>query len=80
MAFAFANGDYKIAIFDLTRTAVDHSDYLYDFAESLKNGFFFVGKYSSRQHVFKPPHVVFFANTMPKEGKWTEDRLKLLTL
>lgn len=77
---AYAYDKQRIVMFDLSRTQAEHSDQLYTFAEQLKNGMLFSAKYESRQKIFKPPHVIFFSNSMPAEGKWTRDRLKLIRL
>lgn len=79
MSFAY-DEKYKIVMFDVSRTQAENLDHLYSFAEQLKNGVIFSPKYTSGMKVFSPPHVVFFANSMPQEGKWTEDRLKLIDL
>jgi len=70
----------RIVCFDITRAQADMSMHLYSMAEFLKNGMFLSTKYESRQVVFTPPHVVFFANVMPEPGRWSEDRLKLIDL
>lgn len=64
-----------IVIFDITRAAVETSGHLYSFAEKLKNGILTSTKYESCQKVFKPPHVIFFANTSYDPTMWTEDRV-----
>ena len=71
---------YKIGIFDLTRTQAETTDHLYTFAEQLKNGFFTSTKYISKLKMFAVPHVIFFSNSMPKEDKWSADRLHLIDL
>lgn len=76
----YAYNKEPIAVFDISRAAADHSDHLYSMAEKLKNGFFLSTKYESRTKYFKPPHVVFFANKKPDEGKWSKDRVKLIDL
>ena len=55
-------------------------DHLYHFAEKLKNGFFFSGKFTSGHKTFSIPHVTFMSNSPPVEGLWTADRLNLITL
>ena len=72
--------EYKIAIFDVSRAAADHSDHLYSMAEALKDGNFVSTKYETRFKVFPRPHVIFFANRMPDEGKWSKDRVKIVDL
>lgn len=73
MAHAY-NGE-RVVFFDVSRTQAEHMDHLYSFAESLKNGLFFSGKYEGGMKAFTPPHVVFFANQDPDTTKWSADRL-----
>eukprot|EP00983_Pelagomonas_calceolata_P068625 1150006-Pelagomonas_calceolata.AAC.1 len=69
-----------IAVFDISRAAAEHSDHLYSMAEKLKNGLYLSTKYESRQKVFNPPHVIFFANQHPDYEKWSRDRIKVIDL
>ena len=69
-----------IAMFDVTRSQAELSDHLYTFAEKLKNGLVVSKKYESRLKKFRPPHVVFFCNFLPKAGKWSKDRVYLIDL
>jgi len=69
-----------IVCFDITRAMAEFSDNVYTMAENLKNGFIFKPKYESQQYLFKPPHVVVFANFPPTEGKWSEDRVSIMDL
>lgn len=69
-----------IVCFDISRAAAEHSDHLYSMAEKLKNGIYLSTKYESRQKIFAPPHVLFFANQMPDESKWSRDRVKIVNL
>lgn len=55
-------------------------DHLYHFAEKLKNGFFFSGKFASGHKTFSIPHVTFMSNCPPVDGLWTADRLNLITI
>lgn len=80
MAYAYMEQKSRIVVFDVTRTQTENLKHLYSFAESLKNGYFFNSKYNSRSVVFKPPHVVFFANVRPDVEAWTGDRLHLVDL
>jgi len=73
MAHAY-NGE-RVVFFDVSRTQAEHMDHLYSFAESLKNGVFFSGKYEGGMKTFPAPHVVFFANQDPEMNKWSADRL-----
>lgn len=74
MALCFSKKPAKIVIFDISRSAAEQSNHLYTMAENLKNGVIFSGKYQSCESRFEPPHVVFFANTHPEQGKWSDDR------
>jgi hypothetical protein len=78
MAFAY-KGESAV-FFDVSRTMAENVKHLAQFAEQLKNGNIFSTKYESRTKMFKPPHVVFFANIMPPSGMWSADRLKLTEL
>lgn len=69
-----------IVVFDISRAAQEHCDHLYTMAEKLKDGMLVSTKYQSEMKVFKAPHVIFFANVMPNEGKWSKDRLRVLDL
>jgi len=77
---AYAYNSERIVFFDVSRTQAEHMDHLYQFAEELKNGALMSTKYASTLKVFEPPHVVFFSNTLPLEGKWSADRLSLVVL
>lgn len=77
---AHAYNSEPIAMFDVTRTQLEHMDHLYSFVESLKNGIIFSPKYDSGMKRFKPPHVVFFANKTYERGKWSADRVKEVIL
>lgn len=74
---AYAYDSQRVVFFDVSRTQAEHMDHLYSFAETLKNGMCNSNKYESKLKVFKPPHVVFFANMEPAAGKWSADRLRL---
>lgn len=69
-----------VVCIDVPRTQAENMDHLYAFAESLKNGVICSTKYESRRKMFKPPHVIFFANVLPEAGKWSADRLILIDL
>lgn len=56
-------------------------DYVsYDAIESVKDGLFFNAKYESGMCVFKPPHVLIFANFGPDISKLTFDRWEIIKL
>lgn len=78
MAYSY-NGE-RVVVFDVSRAQAEFSDHLYSFAEKLKNGCVISTKYESRTKYFNPPHVVFFSNSKPVDGKWSNDRVKLIDL
>lgn len=80
MKYGYMQKKARVVIFDVTRAQADHTDHLYSMAEFLKNGSYFNTKYTSCMVVFKPPHVIFFSNSMPQEGKWSDDRVIIKTL
>lgn len=72
-----------IVIFDIPRCNDGHVSY--QAIESLKNGFFYSGKYESDMCRFNKPHVVCYANTPPdlfglSEDRWVIERLEDNTL
>lgn len=75
MELAYCNNRAKIAVFDITRAAAEYSSHLYSMAEALKNGFYMVKKYQSRQVTFRPPHVIFFSNSTWDRSKFSRDRV-----
>lgn len=77
---AYGYNDAPIVIFDLARTQEDCYKHVYAFAEKLKNGRFFNSKYESGMRLFKPPHVVFFANFAAPRDAWSADRLNEIDL
>lgn len=81
MAYLYVNaGCPRIAIFDISRAAAEHSDHLYSFAEKLKNGHMTSTKYTCKHETFAAPHVIFFANFEPDMTKWSRDRYKIINL
>lgn len=80
MCLAYKNNMAPIVIFDISRAAIETSDHLYTMAENLKNGSIFNSKYESRGLRFKAPHVIFFSNVPPLEGKWSRDRCQHVVL
>lgn len=75
MIYAYKQKMSRIAIFDVTRSAAEHSDNLYTMAEMLKNGAMMNSKYESGMFCFPAPHVVFFANFSWDRSKWSNDRV-----
>lgn len=77
----FLYNEERIVIFDISRSAAEHSDHLYTMAEHLKDGMIISNKYISiRKMPEHNVHVVFFANQRPAEGKWSEDRVTIINL
>lgn len=76
-----AGNPCNVIIFDVPRSKMECMGGLYALAEKLKDGSFISSKYQSREVVLpKIPHLLFFSNSMPEEGKWSTDRLKLINL
>jgi len=48
--------------------------------EELKDGVLFSGKYESKTKIYDIPHVIVFANFLPKENALSKDRLKIIDL
>lgn len=69
----------RIVIFDIAR-ATGTEAVPYNAMESLKNGMITSPKYASVTKCFDIPHVVVFANYLCPEDKFSEDRLKVITL
>lgn len=63
-----------VVVIDLARTQAEKIDHVYQLIESLKNGVMFSSKYDSCSKIFKPPHVIVFANFEPERSKLSEDR------
>lgn len=62
----------KIVVFDIPRCNQGHVSY--QAIESIKNGFFYSGKYESGMCRFNPPHVICFANEKPDICELSKDR------
>lgn len=61
---------------NLSRTSEDH-DRMYSYIEEIKDGRVTTQKYNGRMIRFDSPHVVVFANYMPKTGNLSADRWKI---
>lgn len=71
----------RVVVFDITRAAAEHSDHLYSMAEAIKNRTVISTKYmSTTKYCTEDVHVIFFSNSRPQEGKWSEDRVTLINL
>jgi len=53
----------RIILIDCPRSMMEYISY--PGLEEIKNGYFFCGKYESRQIIGNPPHMVVFANKEP---------------
>ena len=56
-----------IVTFNLSRTQADKIDHVYSLIEKLKNGVMFSPEYDSGTKIFRPSHVIVFANFLPDE-------------
>jgi hypothetical protein len=63
----------RTILFDLPRTLVDR-DSIYTLLESIKNGRLTCTKYSGTTLRFERPHIIVFANWLPKLGLISRDR------
>lgn len=64
-----------IIIYNVPRC--NHDYISYEGMESIKDGFFFSGKYESCQVMFNSPHIIVFANDEPDFNKLSSDRWKV---
>lgn len=62
----------RLVIFDIPRCNENHVSY--QAIESVKNGFFYSGKYEGGMVRFNCPHVICFANEEPETHNLSEDR------
>lgn len=70
----------RIVIFDLPRSS-DLTFFDYRFAEKVKDGVVFSGKYESKLKIYDwNPHVIVFSNETPDPTKWSKDKLHLINL
>ncbi len=64
--------ELKVALFDIERS---HEDYVsYAAIEKIKDGLFFSTKYESKVCCYNSPHVIVFANFLPKLEALSADR------
>lgn len=69
--------DPVLIILDIPRS-FEHVNY--GVLEEIKNGMIYSGKYEGGRCIFKSPHVIVFSNALPDTGKWSSDRLNIITL
>lgn len=62
----------RVVLIDVPRSGGNVVNY--HAIENLKNGFMYSGKYEGGVCVFKPPHVIVFANNPPAEYELSADR------
>lgn len=74
-AIAVTKKKPRIVLFGLPRSLEDFVSY--EAIESCKDGIFFSGKYESGMVIFKPPHVIIFANFLPDKEKLSADRWEI---
>jgi len=67
-----------IVIFDYVRDSKEYVNY--GVIEQIKNGILTSGKYESTTKRFKKPHVFIFANFRAEDGKFSQDRLRVIEL
>ena len=81
---AHSYNNQPIVIFDLSRTQAENLDHIYSLIECFKNGRISSPKYDSIDKIFKPPHVLVFANFVPTEeeqlAKLSADRWVIRTV
>lgn len=70
--------DPKIVIINLPRTTEGHVSYAS--IESLKDGLIQSGKYEGGFRMYKPPHVIIFANFLPTLEALSLDRWSITYL
>lgn len=69
---------HPIVVWDLSRCQIENVNY--GPMEDIKNGRIFSPKYDSCVKLFPIPHVVVFANFLCPDGKFSEDRLRVVNL
>lgn len=70
--------DIDIIIYDIPRSNIEYVSYTG--MEKLKDGYFFSGKYESKECMINPPHIICFANELPNVYKMSKDRWKIYEL
>lgn len=79
VAYKKIKGIYPdIIIYNVPRC--NHDYISYEGMESIKDGFFFSGKYESCQAIFNSPHILVFANDEPDYDKVSKDRWHVVEL
>ena len=68
----------RLIVFDVPRCSSGHVSY--SSIESIKNGYFFSGKYESGMVRFNSPHICVFANERPDTLQLSQDRWQIVYL
>lgn len=68
----------RIIVFDVPRC--NHNHVSYQAIESIKNGFFYSGKYEGGMARFNKPHIICFSNEPPEIEQLSEDRWNIMDL
>lgn len=70
----------KIFIFQIMLSRTMEHFVSYDAIEKLKDGYWFSGKYESKDTIIRPPHVIILANFEPDKKKLSKDRWQIINL
>jgi hypothetical protein len=68
----------KVIICDIPRSSLGYINYAA--IEQIKNGLVFSGKYEGAQLVFNCPHVIVFANELPRQEEMSKDRWNVVRI
>lgn len=68
----------RVVLIDCPRGMMDYISY--SGIEEVKNGYFFCGKYESKQIIGNPPHLIVFANCPPDMSKLSADRWEIIDI
>lgn len=76
------NQNKQCYIFDLSRTkpSTFSNEDLYSSIEDIKNGHFINTKYETESVIMRIPHIIVFANHLPRTDRMSEDRWNILRL
>lgn len=76
----YAYNNQEVIVYDIPRS-VDEEFCNWGAIEKLKDGIVFSGKYQAGTKIRKNnAHVIIFSNRLPLEGKFSEDRIKIIDL
>lgn len=67
-----------IVLCDIPRTSIEYINW--GAIEKLKNGCLYSGKYEGGQCIFKIPHVICFANSLPDTSALSADRWEIMEI